>query len=241
MTATDVVLTLAICAAASTVQATAGFGFALVAMPLLSMVIGPVHALAVISLVAMVNSTSTAVTARAHTQWRAVATTSLASVAAMPLGVIALSRLDDRALRIAIAVCVALAAAVLAMGFRLQRASTTADVVAGVVSGTLSTSTGTSGPPIVLALQAKQLSAASVRATMSTQFVLTSPPSIAILAIAGKIEVSDVWLALAAAPILFVSWTVGNRLFGRIDQVRYNQLVIAMLFAIAAVSIVRAL
>jgi len=241
MTAADVALTLAICAAASTVQALAGFGFALVAMPLLSMVIGPIHALAVTSLVAMVNSTSTAVTAREHTEWRAVITTSAAAIAAMPLGLVALSELDDRGLRIAIAVCVALAATVLSLGFRLRRGGAAADVVAGLLSGTLSTSTGTSGPPIVLALQAKQLNASTVRATMATQFVLTSPPSIAFLAIAGKIEANDVWLALAAAPILFVSWTAGNRLFGRIDQARYNQLVIAMLFAIAAVSIVRAL
>ncbi len=241
MTAGHVALTLVICAAASIVQATAGFGFALVAMPLLSMVIGPVHALAVISLVAMVNSTSTAVTAREHIEWRAVITTSAASVAAMPLGLLALARLDDRGLRIAIAACVALAATVLVAGFRLRRAGTAPDVIAGLISGTLSTSTGTSGPPVVLALQARQLSAPKVRATMATQFVLTSPLSIAFLAFAGKIGATDVWLALAAAPVLLLSWTIGNRLFGRIDQGRYNQLVIAMLFAIAAISIAQAL
>src|SRR5690606_30679755 len=148
------------------VAAIAGFGFALLAMPLLSIVIGPTSALAVVSLVSVVNSGATALSARAEAARDVLRRQVPAAFVGMPLGIAVLESVSDRVLQVAIAAAAALVATMIGLRLRLPPLGTRADVVAGLTSGTLAPSTGTSGPPLVFSLQSKRLPAATVRATL---------------------------------------------------------------------------
>jgi uncharacterized membrane protein YfcA len=237
----EVVATLGVLALASMVQATAGFGFALVSMPLLSTVIGPSSALAVTSLVAIVNSGTTAITSRAHAERAILRRLVVAALVGMPFGLVLLETVPVRAMQMAIAVTVALAAVVLGSGLRLRHVGPVMDVAAGLTSGVLGTSTGTSGPPIVLCLQSRALPAAVLRATTATQFVATGWVSIVLLTAFGHVGRAELLVALAALPVLGVSWSVGNRSFRRLTQRHYDGLVVTLLLAAATVAFVGAL
>jgi uncharacterized protein len=240
MTGAEVAAAVAILAGASLVQALAGFGFALLAMPLLSIVLGPTAALAVVSLVAIVNSGATAITARVDADRVAVKRQSLAAFVGMPLGIVVLESVPERGMQVLIAVTVAVAATALAFHLRLPRVGPRTEVVAGLTSGALATSTGTSGPPIVICLQSRGLPAATVRATMATQFLATGWVSVVLLAWRGHIGRDDVVLALLTLPVLLLSWRVGARSFTRVSQSRYDTIVIALLLGAAAVAMLRA-
>lgn len=237
----DVAAVLVAVALASTVQATAGFGFALTAMPLLSTTVGAERGLAIVSIVALFNSATTWATARRHVNRAAVIAMTAGAVAGMPAGLLVLGAASERLMRILVALSVAAAAILLGLRFRLTHVGKRADWYAGFVSGALSTSTGTSGPPLVFTLQARELPAAEVRASLAAQFVTSGVISIALLAIFGHVRGADVALSAISLPVLVVTWTAGARLFGRLHQHHYDRLVIAMLLAISAVALVRAL
>jgi uncharacterized membrane protein YfcA len=235
----EIAAAMAILAGASLVQALAGFGFALLAMPLLSVVVGPTAALATVSLVAIVNSGATAVTARVDADYASVRRQSIAAFVGMPLGLVVLESVPERGMQALIAVSVALAATALALHLRIPRVGPRTEMVAGLTSGALATSTGTSGPPIVICLQSRGLPAATVRATLASQFLATGWVSVVLLALRGHIGRDDVVLAVLTLPVLLISWQVGARSFHRISQARYDALVIALLLGAATVALVQ--
>ena len=241
MTPLDGLTAVLVLGAASTVAAIAGFGFALLAMPLLSVAIGPTSALAVVSLVSVVNSGATALSARTEAERGVLRRQVPAAFAGMPLGIAVLESMSGRVLQIAIAGTVALVATVIAFRLRLPPLGERADVVAGLTSGTLATSAGMSGPPLVFNLQSKRLPAATVRATMASHFVATGWVSTALLALRGHIDRGDAFVALAALPVMLATWRLGAMSFTRISQRRYETMIASLLFASAVTAFVRAL
>jgi uncharacterized protein len=232
--------TLLVLAIASAVQATAGFGFALLSMPLLSMIIGPPAALAVTSLVGIVNSGATAVTSRAEAEHSSLRRLVFAALLGMPFGLWLLESVSVRSMQVLISVVVAISALLLGSGLRLRRVGARSEVAAGLVSGVLATSTGTSGPPIVICLQSRGLSAGSLRATIAAQFTATGWVSLVLLSVRGHVDAADVMVALAALPILLASWSLGARSFRLLSQSHYDALVVVLLLVASAVSLVRA-
>jgi uncharacterized membrane protein YfcA len=158
----------------------------------------------------------------------------------MPIGLWLLETASVRAMQIVISVTVAVSAVLIGMGFRLRHSGTGAEVAAGLLSGALGTSTGTSGPPIVICLQSRGLPAARLRATIASQFVATGWLSVALLAIRGHVGWDDVLMALAALPLLALAWTLGAHSFQRLSQRHYDSLVVALLLTVAAVGLAHA-
>jgi uncharacterized membrane protein YfcA len=237
----EVAATLLVLACASMVQATAGFGFALLSMPLLSTIIGPPSALAVTSLVAIVNSGTTAIVSRTEADRTLLRRLVVAAIVGMPAGLWLLETVSVRTMQLVISATVALSAVLLGSGLRLRRVGATTDIAAGLLSGALGTSTGTSGPPIVISLQSRALPAATLRATISTQFAATGWIGVVLLSVRGHVDRADVLVALAALPVLLVSWTIGARSFRRLTQTHYDALVVVLLLVAAGVGAVRAL
>jgi uncharacterized membrane protein YfcA len=239
MSAASIGLALVVVALASGVQAATGFGFALVSMPLLSAVAGPESALAITSLLSIANSGATAVTARAHAERPTLRRQVLAAFVGMPLGLVVLESVSAHAMELVIACTVAVSALLLGAGVRLRHAGPRTEVAVGFTSGVLATSTGTSGPPLVIALQSKALPAPVVRATLSAQFAITGWVSVVLLAVRHHIDREDVVVAVAALPILLVSWTIGASSFRRLSQRRYDAIVVALLLAAATAGAIR--
>lgn len=241
MSGAEIAIAVAILGFASLVQALTGFGFALLSMPLLSVVAGPTQALAVVSMLAITNSAATAITARDRTDRPMVKRQSIAALVGMPVGLLLLESVPERGMQALIAVSVATAAIALALKFRLSHVSPRIEAAAGFTSGALATSTGTSGPPLVICHQSLGLPAATVRATLATQFFITGWVSVALLAIRGHITPDDVVVAAFALPVMLVTWQIGARSFARISQSRYDILVVTLLLGVAAVALFQAL
>jgi uncharacterized membrane protein YfcA len=240
VTAADLAIVLVVLAVASAVQATTGFGFALLAMPLLSAVIGPTSALAVTSLLSIPNSSATAWSARADADRPTLRRLVAGAVIGMPFGLLLLESVSERVMQLLIAAAVAIAAIALAAGLRLRRAGGRIELAAGLLSGVLSTSTGTSGPPIVICLQSKGFPSRRLRATISTQFAITGWVGVVLLAARGHIHRDDVLVAIVAMPVLLFAWRLGAGWFTTLTQLRFDRLVVVLLIAAAATAAVRA-
>jgi Sulfite exporter TauE/SafE. len=236
---TLVLVALAV-AVASYAQAVSGFGFALIASPLIATMEGPKAAVVGGAVVATLQSLYVMRRLRPDVAWRAVAFITGASLLGMPLGLLIFSRLSKQDLTAVIGILVLAFALLLWRGWRLPDTRLT-EAVAGVVSGTLATSTGTSGPPIVITFHGRGLEPNAFRASLAGVFTVQGLAAIGLFAAGGKFD-ADVWRVIAVGtPAMVVGWLAGNRTFDRIDPNRFRKIVLGMLVVSGLAAVVDAL
>jgi hypothetical protein len=225
---------------ASTAQTLAGFGYALIATPLVAVLVGPREAVVGLTLSGVVLVALLGFRGRGSVDRRSVLVITVAAALAMPLGVLFLRSADERLLTAAIAVAVIAFALLMARGFRLPDRSSS-DAAAGFAAGLLSTSTGTSGPPIVIALSSKRMTPSAFRATISTIFLVQAGVGVVVFAAAGQVTRGAVSVALAGLPGVVLGTAVGERGFRRLDAAAFRRVVLAMLLLSGVVALIGAL
>jgi uncharacterized membrane protein YfcA len=227
-------------AVASAAQTLSGFGYALIATPLVAVLVGPKEAVVGLTIAGLLLVAQLASRDRGSVVRGVVLVVTLAAFVGMPLGLLVLERADERTLTLCIAVAVIGFSLLLWRGLRLP-ASPVTDAVAGFTAGILSTSTGTSGPPIVIALSAKDLVPAQFRSTISTIFLIQGTLSMIGFAAVGRVTSDALSVALAATPGVLVGSLVGERAFRRLDQAAFRRVVLGMLLGSGIVALAGAL
>ena len=225
---------------AAAAQAASGFGFALLAVPLLSLLVDAKAGVVGSAVVGLGLVALMAARDHRHVDRRAVGLAVTAAVVGMPLGLLIIGEVDDATLRLLIAVVVLGFTALLWRGLRLPDRRLT-DAGAGLVSGVLSTSTGTSGPPLVIAFHGKGLSPVAFRATLAMTFLIQGSLSLVGFAVTGHVTRDALLVAAAGVPGTALGWVAGQRLFERMDPVRFSGLVLGMLACAGVLTLVSAL
>jgi len=234
------VVVFGVVAVASAAQAVSGFGFALLATPLVAVLAGPKAAVVGLTMIGILLVAQLSLRGRGHVDRPTVLVVTVAAIAGMPLGLLVLTHANDRVLTVAIAVAVIGFSFLLWRGARFPAGRGT-DVAAGFTAGILSTSTGTSGPPIVIALSAKELSPAVFRATISAIFLVQGSAALVLFAVGGQITRDGVSVALAGLPGVITGSIVGERGFRRLDTPAFRRVVLGMLFTSGVVALIGAL
>ena len=212
----------------STLNAAAGFGFSLLAVALMALVIGPKDAV-VLSAVMSVGSNGTVAWQSRGDIERGIGGRLLGgALLGMPVGLVALSKLDAKPLQVLIGVAVLASAGVLALGIQLHRPNSPTDVGGGFVSGMFKTSVGVSGPPVVILLQGRGLAKAAFRATSATVIVVINFVSLVLFAGAGQFDRVVLAAALVSLPALPVGYWLGDRIHERVPESRFRSLVLVM-------------
>lgn len=233
-------VSFAIILLASATYGLTGFGFALVAIPLLAVVTDPRTAVVAVTLDFVVMAAVVAIRERGSVRWSAAAVLFASSLVGMPLGLLVLVATSERLLTAIIAACVLGTTVLTWRGMRLRdRPATVA--AAGVISGVLATSTGTAGPPVIAALQAMGYDPPAFRATLSAVFTAISITAIAGFVVAGQMSSNAVATGLVGLPAMVGGWACGNAMFRRIKPARFRQFVLAALATTATVTLIRAI
>jgi len=224
---------------AAIAQSVTGFGYALLVVPVLTVVAGPRPA--------VVAMTAIGVPLVIFNAWRwrhAIARRTAAlligtALIGVPVGVIVLRQADERFLTAAVGILVVGFTVAIWRGVTMPAGRTTL-VGAGVLSGALATSVGTNGPPLVVALHAEGLEPDAFRATLQTVFALEG--SIALLTFwAGGLFTADTgWAAAIGIPAAVAGALVGDRIAARVDRERFRSLVLLMLALSGVLAIVTA-
>jgi uncharacterized protein len=225
---------------AAAAQAVSGFGFALIGTPLVAVLAGPKEAVVGLTMIGVLLVAQLSVRGRGHVDRPTVGVVTVAAIIGMPLGLFVITHADDRVLTIAIAVAVIAFSLLLWRGIHLPVGRGT-DAAAGFTAGVLSTSTGTSGPPIVIALSSKGMQPTVFRATISAIFLVQGSAALAAFALGGQITRDALAVALAGLPGVVIGSIVGERGFRRLDEHTFRRVVLAMLFLSGAIALLGAL
>ncbi len=231
----------AIVAVAGLAQGLSGFGFSLVSIPLLALVVPVKAAIVGGAVLGLVQSGQVVARDHRHVEWRSAGVLVIAAIAGMPIGILVITRVPEEPLQVVIAITVLVFTAVLWRRVSLPTDSLPAEIGVGFTSGMLSTSTGMSGPPLVIALQARGVEPSAFRATLATVFVCGSAISLLLFWSRGLVTAEALRVAAAGLPGLLIGILVGELAFRRVDHDRFRRIVLLLLVVSAVLALVGAL
>jgi uncharacterized membrane protein YfcA len=230
---------------AAVLQRAVGFGFALIAVPLMAFVVPTKSAVIVVILNGAVTSAWLAVRLRHRIDRRTTGLLGIGTIGGAPIGVVVLSAISAAALRLSLGIVTCLAAGWVVLmsrrGAPPVEASPARTVLVGVASGVLATSLATNGPPLVYELRRTGFRDDRFRATISAAFCVSNVIGIPLLVAAGLVTGQDVALAAAALPPCVAGIALGARLSTRMATSHFVWTVDLLLLATGAVTISRAL
>lgn len=228
-------------AVAAYAQGISGFGFSLLSVPVVSALTTTSRAVIIVALTSEVASLRVAATNHEHIDWSAVRRVGIGTLVGLPFGLFVLEHAGNRPLKLIVGVVVLALAIALAVGVKIARPSTRADLVSGFACGVLTTSTGTNGPPVVIGLHSRQLEPSAFRATATTIFVLTGAIGVVLFVARGLIDHSSVAAAAIGVPGIVIAGWFAERTARTLDRARFARIVLVLLFVSATSAIIGAL
>lgn len=224
--------------AAAFVQSVAGFGFALLAVPVMATAIDPRVAVVVSTVLGIMSTSAQATQDRRHVEPVLARRLILSSLVGMPLGLVVFLVVDVAVLRIALGLAVLGAVALLARELDLRHVSPRMDVALGTMSGVLATSLSTNGPPLVFDLHSRRLAPERFRATLSAVLAASGVASLVLFALARRIDAQVLRAASVGLPALLAGYLLGRWVRPWLDAARFRSLVLVLLSAAAVSTLV---
>jgi uncharacterized membrane protein YfcA len=236
------IVAMAIVAVAGTIFGMTGFGFALLSVPPLLLLYPPETVIALIFCVSLPISAIVVADARRDLDPRVLLSLLPGALVGLAIGVRILTWADPVILKLVAGVLVAGYSLLLLRGFQPRGAGgLPAAVAAGLASGALATSTGISGPPVIMLLTARRVAVHAFRVTTSAYFVFIDIVGLGALLAAGAVGRADLVAALALTPAALVGTLAGNRLVRRLDARQFRVLTLALLLLTGLSGMVTAL
>ena len=226
--------------AASLIQAVTGFGFALVAAPFLTFVMGPKDAVIFLLFSGMfMKSIMLVKTWKAGNLGQVIPLFVGSLLGALP-GAYFLKIASVNSVKIVIGLSLLLATAALIKNFKFQLVhKRLAQLGYGFVSGFCGATAGLNGPPIVCYYLHENLPKELMRANLVRFFLLGNAGTLMLSYFCGSFHPAEmINITLLSIPAMVVGWALGERLFYKINAVLFKRLVIGTVFASAFVTLV---
>ena len=232
MTDAEVLATVAVLAGGACHSAT-GFGFVLVAGPLVAAAFPPEEAITTLLCLGMLTSSLTLLTEarRPDPLWREGGQILAWGAVGALAGTFVLAALDATTLQLLVTVTVL--ATLLARRHLGQVADPFRRIpVVGLTAGVLTTTTSANGPPILLYLLGLKVEPRRMRDTLSILFISFAAIGLAALALGAADIALPEGTVLAVLPVAAASGHLtGRPLFAHLAEGRYEQVVTALLLA----------
>lgn len=220
---------LCIVVLAAVVQGVSGFGFAVVAVPLVAYLHGLDHAVALGGMLGLCASLNTVRTSRADIRWPIVGAILRGSMLGIPVGLLALHLVDTRRLTVTTGIAVLVVTAALAFGIQVRCTHPMAQSATGVVSGALGACTGMTGPPVVVGLQGAEIDASTMRATIAFTLGVSGAVILVMRALMGHVHLDVLPVVALGVPMVWLGNTAGQWIFGRVSGRTYSLVVTTLL------------
>lgn len=221
---------VAIVLGAAFLRGLTGFGFALAAVPLMSLALPPATAVAVAVLLQLLVGVRDVVALRGQYDRDALLRLSAGAILGAPLGVLGLSALSADQSRVAIAaITLAGLVVILRRPVAEPRPRPALALAAGGVAGVFSGLAAMPGPPAVAYFLGTGAPAPVTRATLMMFFLVTNAVTAPGLALAHAVDRQALVLTALAFPALMLGTWAGDRAFRRLGHSQYRGLAIGVL------------
>lgn len=228
-----VVWIVAIVFVAAVLQSLTGFGFALIVMPLVTLVLDLKTAAPLVALAGLTAYTVNLIRFHRAVDVGEVARLGVASALGIPIGIWVLVRVDELIINYAMGLILIAYAAYSVLRPAARRPVARAWAYpAGFLAGCLGGAYNTPGPPVVVYGSLRQWPKDEYRAILQTLFFINGVLIVTSHLLARHVT-ADVWILYAwVAPALLLGLWTGARLDARVDQERFHLLVTGMILVL---------
>ncbi|MCF8061283.1 MAG: sulfite exporter TauE/SafE family protein [Deltaproteobacteria bacterium] len=207
-----------------------GFGSALVALPLLAMILDVKTAIPLVVLVAGTMNFVLLIQLWPHVRWDRVRPLLIGALPGILLGVLFLKRVDETSIRLVPgAVLVVYAAYGLLFRPSARGVPEVWAYLFGFLAGGLGGAFSIIGPPVVAYVSPQPWDKHEVKAMLQGFFFLAGALVIGLYVYMGVATLDVFFLYLPGLPLLFLGWWLGSNLYGRIPEAFYRKAVLALL------------
>lgn len=222
---------------AAFVRGYSGFGFSLLAVTSLSLLLPPTEIVPSIFIMDVAASLHLLPGVWRDIHWQALFWLTVGSLVGTPFGVYALAHVPAAPMTLALAVFVIIAAILLARGYALTSLPGPAVTFAtGTASGLFNGGFGTGGPPVVLFFYSSPAGPMAGRASMIAFFLMTDVTALAWQGWSGLLSLTTLWRALLFLPALTGGIWLGNRGFMNANPAKFRRWVLRLLMLLAALA-----
>lgn len=219
------------------IQGSVGFGFALVAVPAVTLV-EPEAIPVTIMLMAVPMTLVMAVRERHAIDLRGFTSIMAGRVIGIAGGVVLLSLVTTRSLTVLVGSMILLGAALSAAGLDVEPARWV-NVGAGVLSGVMGTTSAIGGPALAVVYQRRP--GPELRSTLAASYLAGLAIAVGVLAAVGRVHGWHAVLALELTPAMLVGLWLSFRLAGTLDRGWLRPTVLAFAAASGVVIVLRGL
>ncbi len=219
---------------AGLVRGFAGFGSAMIIMPMASSVLSPVAAIVFLSVVELVGPLPNLPAALRDGNRPDMARLALGAILALPIGIFSLTLMSPELFGWIVSVLVLGLLAALITGWRYKGELTNRLVVAtGAVGGFLSGSTGVAGPPVIMLYMASQRPISVIRANFLMYLLMIDILMLVAFSVLGMMELAPAIIGVLLLVPYMLANIIGARFF-RPDAARSFRAVAYIIIAASA-------
>lgn len=222
-----------IVAAASFLQGLTGFGFALIALPLLSLLIPLKTAVPLLIMLALVISAYLSYQLRHDIRFKTIKVLFLSTLPAIPLGSYALAHFPSQPLSIIVGL---LMVSFTSFQFLYKPAPKQLGVVptalSGFISGLLAASIGAGGPPVIVYTAIQGWSKNETKSTLAFYFTLIGFLVLTTHAWNGLVTPRVINLFLATFPAMLIGMWGGTWAYKHLSDHGYKKIALAIVFVL---------
>lgn len=227
---------------AAIVRGFSGFGFSLLSITAISLVMPAREIVPSIFLLEVAASLNLIPSIWREIDWRSLRWLLLGYVLALPFGVHMLANFPAAPMQLALGLFVLATCIMMLRGFRLAKApNAPATTATGVASGLLNGAFGIGGPPVVLFYFSSPAAAAVGRASVIAFFLSTDVLGLVNQTYEGLVTQQSFVQFVFWLPALLIGVAVGARGFHRIDQAKFRRYVLIILLGLAVIGLAKAM
>jgi uncharacterized membrane protein YfcA len=220
--------------AAAIVRGYSGFGFSLLAITSLSLVLPPTEIIPPIFIMEVVASLSLLPGIWKDIHWRSLGLLGGGCLLGTPIGVRCLASVPAAPMKIVLASAVLTAVGFLWTGYARKTMPSAAETIAtGGISGLLNGAIGIGGPPIVVFFFNSPAGIAIGRASLIAFFIATDTMALGFLAAEGLVTSEGFYRFLAFVPALLAGQWIGARSFKTANPADFRRWILILLVVLA--------
>ena len=227
---------------AGIIRGYSGFGFAMVAVTSMSLVLPPVQVVPTVLILEVLASIRLVPQVWRLIDWFSLRWLLIGSLLATPFGVYLLATIPEAPMRISISILVLAAAILLMRGFAWKRMpGTSLTITTGVACGMLNGAAAIGGPPVILFYLSSPAGVTVSRASIIAYFLGIDSMSLVMAAIQGLTTSETLLITAVCLLPLLLGITVGSRLFVNVDQKSFRQHVLTLLIILSILGLARSI
>ncbi|OGU58217.1 MAG: hypothetical protein A2V66_01455 [Ignavibacteria bacterium RBG_13_36_8] len=225
---------------ASFIQGFTGFGFAIISIPLLSLIINIKEAIPLAALAGLIINIFLLAQLNKHIKFSELKSLLIGSFIGIPIGAYFLTEADPKLIKIILGLII-----LVFVFFSLTKIIKRTELnlkwgyLFGTISGVLGGAFNTNGPPILIYFYLKGWDKFKQKASITGFFVVTSIIIVSTHALTGITTAAVLSKFLVSLPAVFIGMFIGSRFFIKISTDTFNRVILYGLILIAIFMIFR--